>query len=167
MQIAAKTITCCLWFDTQAEEAANFYVSVFKSSKIGRISRYGKAGQDVHKKKEGSVMTVEFELGGQKFTALNGGPNFKFTEAVSFQVFCDTQDEIDYFWGKLTSGGQEGSCGWLKDKYGLSWQVVPSVIPKMMTDPDATKSARVMSAFMKMKKFDLEKLKRAYERQSV
>jgi predicted 3-demethylubiquinone-9 3-methyltransferase (glyoxalase superfamily) len=167
MQIAAKTITPCLWFDTQAEEAANFYVSVFKNSKIGRISRYDKAGQDVHKKKEGSVMTVEFELGGQKFTALNGGPYFKFTEAVSFQVFCDTQDEIDYFWSKLTSGGQEGSCGWLKDKYGLSWQVVPSVIPKMMTDPDATKSARAMNAFMQMKKFDLEKLTRAYEGQSA
>ena len=157
MQMAGQ-ITPCLWFDTQAEEAAKFYVSVFKNSKIGKISRYGKAGQDVHKKKEGSVMTVAFELGGQKFTALNGGPNFKFTEAVSFQVFCDTQDEIDYFWNALTKDGQEGPCGWLKDKYGLSWQVVPSVIPKMMTDPDARKSARVMNAFMKMKKFDLEKL---------
>jgi len=167
MQINAKTITPCLWFDTQAEEAANFYVSVFKNSKIGNISRYGKAGQDVHKKKEGSVMTVEFEINGQKFTALNGGPNFKFTEALSFQVFCDTQDEIDYFWNKLSSGGQEGPCGWLKDKYGLSWQVVPSVIPKMMTDPDATKSARAMNAFMQMKKFDLDKLTRAYEGQGA
>ncbi len=166
MQIAGQ-ITPCLWFDTQAEEATNFYVSVFKNSKIGRISRYGKAGQDVHKKKDGSVMTVEFEINGQKFTALNGGPNFKFSEAVSFQVFCDTQDEIDYFWNALSKGGQEGPCGWLKDKYGLSWQVVPSAIPKMMTDPDARKSERVMDAFMKMKKFDLAKLNRAYEGQGA
>ena len=112
-------------------------------------------------------MTVEFELGGQKFTALNGGPNFKFTEALSFQIFCDTQAEIDYYWNTLSKGGPEGPCGWLKDKYGLSCQVVPSVIPKMMMDPDAKKSERVMNAFMKMKKFDLEKLTRAYEEQSA
>ena len=167
MQIAAKSITPCLWFDTQAEEAAKFYVTVFKGSRIGKISRYGKAGQEIHGKKDGSVMTVEFELSGQKFTALNGGPNFKFTEALSFQIFCDTQAEIDYFWNALSKGGQEGPCGWLKDKYGLSWQVVPSVIPKMMTDPDAKKSERVMNAFMKMKKFDLKKLTRAYEEQSA
>ena len=164
MQIAAKTITCCLWFDTQAEEAANFYVSVFKNSKIGRISRYGKAGQDVHKKKEGSVMTVEFELGGQKFTALNGGPNFKFTEAVSFQVFCDTQDEIDYFWSKLTSGGQEGSCGWLKDKYGLFWQIVPTALMDLLKGRDRAKATRVMQAMMRMTKLDLKGLKQAASR---
>ncbi len=167
MQLAAKSIAACLWFDTQAEEAAKFYVSVFKNGKLGKISRYGKAGQDVHGKKEGSVMVVEFELNGQKFTALNGGPQFKFDEAVSFQVMCDTQEEIDYFWSKLTEGGQEGPCGWLKDKYGLSWQVVPSVIPMMMTDPDGQKSDRVMNAFLKMKKLDLETITRAYEGQGA
>src|ERR1700687_283237 len=161
MPIGKHKITPCLWFDTQAEEAAKFYVSVFKNSKLGRVSRYGKAGQEVHGKKPGSVMVAEFEIDGQPFVALNGGPNFKFTEAVSFQVFCDTQDEIDDFWSALSKGGQEGPCGWLKDKYGLSWQVVPAVLPQMMTDPDAEKSARVMNAFMKMKKFDLEKLQRA------
>jgi len=163
MQIAGPQITACLWFDSQAEEAANFYVAIFKNSRIGRIGRYGKAGQEIHKKKEGSVMTVEFELGSRPFVALNGGPQFKFTEAVSFQIFCDTQDEIDFFWNALGEGGQEGPCGWLKDKYGLSWQVVPSVIPKMMSDPDAKKSERVMNAFLKMKKFDLAKITRAYE----
>ncbi len=167
MQIAGPKITACLWFDTQAEEAANFYVSVFKNSRIGKISRYGKVGQDVHGKKEGSVMTVEFELGGRAFVALNGGPIFKFTEAVSFQIFCDTQKEIDSFWNALSKGGQEGPCGWLKDKYGLSWQVVPSVLPKMMTDLDPKKSERVMAAFMKMKKFDLATITRAYEGETV
>jgi predicted 3-demethylubiquinone-9 3-methyltransferase (glyoxalase superfamily) len=163
MQIAGPKIAACLWFDTQAEEAANFYVSVFKNSKIGSISRYGKAGQEVHGKKPGTVMVAAFEIAGQKFTALNGGPNFKFTEAVSFQVMCETQDEIDYYWEKLTAGGQEGPCGWLKDKYGLSWQVVPSAIPRMMTDADSAKSDRVMSAFMKMKKLDVATLERAFE----
>ncbi len=163
MPIANQKITPCLWFDTQAEEAANFYCSVFKNSKVGRISRYPKAGQEIHKKEPGSVMVVEFEIEGKAFVALNGGPNFKFDEAVSFQVHCETQDEVDYFWGKLTKDGQEGPCGWLKDKFGLSWQVVPAVIPKMMTDPDAAKSARVMNAFMKMKKLDIAELERAYE----
>ena len=167
MPIGKHKITPCLWFDTQAEEAAKFYVSVFKNSKLGRVSRYGKAGQEVHGKKPGSVMVAEFEIDGQPFVALNGGPNFKFTEAVSFQVFCDTQDEIDDFWSALSKGGQEGPCGWLKDKYGLSWQVVPAVLPQMMTDPDAEKSARVMNAFMKMKKFDLAKLQRAFDGQTV
>ena len=162
-----QRITPFLWFDDQAEAAANFYVSVFKNSKIGKISRYGKAGQDVHGKEEGSVMVVEFELGDRPFVALNGGPNFKFTEAVSFRIFCDTQAEIDHFWNALSKGGQEGPCGWLKDKYGLSWQVVPSVIPKMMTDPDIKKSDRVMNAVLKMKKFDLDKLTLAYEGQSA
>jgi predicted 3-demethylubiquinone-9 3-methyltransferase (glyoxalase superfamily) len=163
MPIATQKITPCLWFDTQAEEAAKFYCSVFKNSKIGKISRYGKAGREVHKKEPGSVMVVEFEIDGQTFTALNGGPNFKFTEAVSFQVRCDTQDDIDYFWNALSKGGQEGPCGWLKDKYGLSWQIVLSVIPKMMTDPDREKSDRVMNAFLKMKKLDLEMITAAYE----
>lgn len=160
--IAKHKITPCLWFDTQAEEAARFYCSIFKDSKIGKISRYTKAGQDVHHKPPGSVMVVEFEIEGQTFTALNGGPNFKFNEAVSFQVRCETQTEVDYFWGKLTQGGQEGPCGWLKDKYGLSWQVVPAAIPKMMTDPDPAKSDRVMNAFLKMKKLDIAAIERAY-----
>jgi len=167
MTIAQHKITPCLWFDTQAEEAAKFYCSIFKNSMIGKISRYGKAGQDVHHKPPGSVMVVEFELDGQPFVGLNGGPNFKFDEAVSFQIHCDTQEEIDYYWSKLTAGGQEGPCGWLKDKFGLSWQVVPSVIPKMMTDADSAKSDRVMNAFMKMKKLDLATLQRAYEGQSA
>ena len=162
MQISGQ-ITPCLWFDTQAEQAANFYVSIFEKSKIGKISRYGKAGQDVHGKKEGSVLTVEFELDGRPFVALNGGPDFKFSEAISFQIFCDTQAEIDHFWNTLSKGGQEGPCGWLKDKFGLSWQVVPRALPKMMTDPDAKKSERAMNAFLKMKKFDLDKLTQAYE----
>jgi predicted 3-demethylubiquinone-9 3-methyltransferase (glyoxalase superfamily) len=163
MQIARKSVTPCLWFDTQAEEAAKFYCSVFKNSKITSTSRFPDAGQDVHHKPAGSVMAVAFELDGQPFTALNGGPQFKFDEAVSFQVMCDTQAEVDHYWNALTKEGQEGPCGWLKDKFGLSWQVVPSAIPKMMTDPDAKKSARVMNAFMKMKKLDLETLNRAYE----
>ena len=163
MPIGRKMITPCLWFDSQAEEAANFYTSVFKNSKTGRISRYGKAGQDVHGRPSGSVMTVEFELDGQPFVALNGGPFFKFTEAVSFQVFCETQQEIDHYWNGLSKGGEEGPCGWLKDKYGLSGQVVPTVLPQMMSDSDAKKSERVMNAFLKMKKFDLAQLNRAYQ----
>ena len=156
-------IAPCLWFDTQAEQAAKFYCSVFRNAKLGRVSRYPKAGQEIHHKEPGSVMVVEFELDGQPFVALNGGPNFKFDEAVSFQVYCETQDEIDYYWDALSRGGQEGACGWLKDKFGLSWQVVPAVIPQMMANPDAEKSARVMNAFMKMKKLDLEKITQAYD----
>jgi len=162
MPIAAKTITPCLWFDTQAEEAANFYCAIFKSSKITSISRFPEAGQEVHHKPAGSVMVVAFELDGQPFTALNGGPQFTFDEAVSFQVMCETQVEIDYYWNALTAGGQEGPCGWLKDKFGLSWQVVPTAIPRMMTDPDRAKSARVMNAFMQMKKLDLAAIERAF-----
>jgi predicted 3-demethylubiquinone-9 3-methyltransferase (glyoxalase superfamily) len=152
----------CLWFDTQAEEAANFYAAIFKNSRINKISRYSKAGREVHGKEPGSVLTVEFELDGQTFTALNGGPHFKFNEAVSFQVMCNGQSEIDYFWQKLTAGGQEGQCGWLKDKFGVSWQIVPSVLPQMLTDSDRSKSERTMSALMTMKKFDLETLQRAF-----
>jgi predicted 3-demethylubiquinone-9 3-methyltransferase (glyoxalase superfamily) len=140
MQIAAPRITTCLWFDTQAEEAANFYASVFTGSRIGRISRYGKEGREIHGKEPGSVMVVEFELGAHKFVALNGGPHFKFNEAVSFQVHCDTQEEIDCYWSKLTDGGEEGPCGWLKDKYGVSWQIVPTVLPEMLMEPDPEKS---------------------------
>jgi predicted 3-demethylubiquinone-9 3-methyltransferase (glyoxalase superfamily) len=162
MPTIKQKVTPCLWFDTQAEEAARFYTSVFKNSRIKQISRYGEVGREVHGKAPGSVMVVEFEIEGQTFTALNGGPHFKFDEAVSFQVMCDTQDEIDYFWSRLSAGGQEGSCGWLKDKYGLSWQVVPSVLPQMMTDADSAKIDRTMNAVLQMKKFDLQTLQRAY-----
>jgi len=162
MQVSAKRITPCLWFDTQAEDAANFYCAIFKNSKITAVSRFPEAGQEVHGKPAGSVMVVAFELDGQPFTALNGGPQFKFDEAVSFQVMCETQVEVDYYWAALTAGGQEGPCGWLKDKFRLSWQVVPSAIPRMMTDPDRAKSARVMNAFMQMKKIDLAAIERAY-----
>lgn len=157
-------ITPCLWFDDQAEEAAKYYVSIFKNSKISNIARYGEAGQEVHGKKPGSVMTVAFELDGQKFTALNGGPNFKFNEAVSFQVNCKDQKEIDYYWEKLTEGGDENAqvCGWLKDKFGLSWQVVPSNMETMFDDPASESAGRTMEAMLKMKKIDMAELEHAY-----
>lgn len=151
------TITPCLWLDGKAEDAARFYTSVFKNSKINDISYYGKEGYEVHKQKEGTVMTVEFEINGQLFTTFNGECPFQFNESVSFQVYCDTQDEIDYYWDKLTAdGGEESYCGWLKDKFGLSWQIVPSVLPELMKDP--AKVERVMKAFMQMRKFDIKKL---------
>jgi predicted 3-demethylubiquinone-9 3-methyltransferase (glyoxalase superfamily) len=162
MQIATPKITPCLWFDTEAEQAAEFYCAIFPRSEIKTVNRYGKEGHEIHGKEAGSVMAVTFEIAGQGFLALNGGPLFKFNEAVSFQVHCDTQTEIDYFWEKLTRGGQESQCGWLKDKYGLSWQVVPTILPKMLADPDPAKSQRVTKAFLKMRKFDLEALQRAY-----
>jgi predicted 3-demethylubiquinone-9 3-methyltransferase (glyoxalase superfamily) len=154
-----QKITPFLWFDNNAEDAAKFYTSIFKNSKIGKIARYGDAGPGP----KGTVMTVEFELNGQQFVALNGGPEFKFTEAISFVVNCESQEEIDYFWGKLTAGGQEVQCGWLKDKFGLSWQIVPTAMPKMLTDPDPAKSQRVMKAMLKMIKIDLPTLQRAYD----
>ena len=157
MASLTQRITPFLWFDQQAEEAANFYVSVFKGSKISNVTRYGKSGPGP----EGSVLTVAFELDGQGFTALNGGPQFKFTEAVSFVVTCESQDEIDYFWDKLTSdGGAESMCGWLKDKYGLSWQVVPANLSKFLTG-DPQKANRAMQAILQMKKLDLTKLEEA------
>ena len=162
MATLKQKISPCLWFDTQAEDAAKFYTSVFKNSAIKQISRYGNAGPEVHGKEPGSVMVVEFEIEGQTFTALNGGPHFKFNEAVSFQVMCDTQDEIDYFWSKLSQDGREGQCGWLKDKYGLSWQVVPSELPELIADPSGARLDRVIGAVMKMKKFDIEALKHAH-----
>jgi predicted 3-demethylubiquinone-9 3-methyltransferase (glyoxalase superfamily) len=152
-------ITPFLWFDQQAEEAANFYVSLFENSKIVTTARYGEAGPGP----KGSVMTVVFELDGQEFIALNGGPHFKFTEAISFSVDCKTQQEIDEFWEKLSGGGEEGPCGWLKDKYGLSWQVNPRILGEMMSDPDPQKSKRVMEAMLEMKKIDIEALRQAYE----
>lgn len=162
MPAIKQRIAPCLWFDTQAEEAAAFYTSIFEDSRIKKISRYGEAGRDVHGKAPGSVMTVEFEIEGQTFVALNGGPHFKFTEAVSFQVQCDSQEEIDYFWVRLSHDGHEGSCGWLKDKYGVSWQIVPSALPQMLMDADRAKSERAMAALMTMKKFDVAALQRAY-----
>ena len=159
MTIAAQKITPCLWFDTQAEDAAKFYASVFKSSKVGKISRYGKEGFEIHGKQAGTVMTVEFEVAGQKFLALNGGPQFKFNEAVSFQVHCETQEEIDYFWSKLADGGEEGPCGWLKDKFGLSWQVIPTVLLQLLTDEGSAQ--RVMRSMLQMRKIDIAALKRA------
>lgn len=162
MATLKQKISPCLWFDTQAEDAAKFYTSVFKNSAIKQISRYGNAGREVHGKEPGSVMVVEFEIEGQTFTALNGGPQFKFDEAVSFQVMCDTQAEIDYFWSKLPQDGREGQCGWLKDKYGLSWQVVPSELPELIADPSGARLDRVIGAVMKMKKFDIEALKHAH-----
>ena len=163
MQITSHKITPCLWFDTQAEEAANAYVAIFENSRIVRLSRYGKEGHQVHGREAGSVMTVEFEIEGQRFVALNGGPHFKFNEAVSFQVHCETQEEIDHYWSKLAEGGEEGPCGWLKDRFGLSWQVVPKALPDMLMDPDPEKSGRVTKTFLQMRKFDVEALKRAYE----
>jgi len=158
-----QKITPFLWFDDQAEEAAKFYTSVFKNSKIGKISRYGKEGYEVHGKKAGTAMTVEFEIDGQKIIALNGGPQFKFTEAISFSVDCKSQEEVDELWEKLTKGGEEGACGWLKDKYGLSWQINPTVLSEMLADKDPKKAGRVMTAMLKMKKIDIKTLKKAYE----
>jgi predicted 3-demethylubiquinone-9 3-methyltransferase (glyoxalase superfamily) len=160
MPVTAK-ITPCLWFDTEAEAAANHYASIFKNSKVGKISRYGKEGKEIHGKDAGSVMTVDFELDGQKFLALNGGPHFKFNEAVSFQIHCETQTEIDHFWSRLAEGGQEGPCGWLKDKFGLSWQVVPTVLPELLQDKNAERAGRAMRAMLQMKKLDIAALKQA------
>lgn len=147
----------CLWFEGKAEEAARFYVSVFSNSKINDITYYGKEGFDIHNQPEGTVLTVEFEINGQAFTALNGGPEFRFNESVSFQVYCDTQEEINYYWDTLIAdGGEESYCGWLKDKYGLSWQIVHAILADLMKDP--VRAGRVTDAFMQMRKFDIEKL---------
>lgn len=158
-----QKITPCLWFDHQAEAAAKFYVSVFKNSKLGHISRYGEAGAEVSGRPKGSVMTVTFEIEEQEFVALNGGPLFKFSEAVSFMVKCETQKEIDEMWEKLSQGGEKAQCGWLKDKYGLSWQIVHPMMDEMLQDKDVTKSERVMKAILQMNKPDIKTLKRAYE----
>lgn len=159
-----QKITPFLWFDSQAEEAVNFYVSIFKNSRIGKVTRYEEEGAKVSGQPEGSVMTVEFQLDGQDFIALNGGPQFKFTEAISFSVSCETQEEIDELWAKLTAdGGAEVQCGWLKDKYGLSWQIVPPILGELLADKDAAKAKRVMKAMLQMKKIDIPTLKQAYE----
>jgi predicted 3-demethylubiquinone-9 3-methyltransferase (glyoxalase superfamily) len=162
MQLAAQKINPCLWFDAEAEDAARFYCSVFRNSRLGKISHYVDEGQEIHGKAAGSVMAVEFEIEGQKFAALNGGPQFKFTEAISFQVHCDDQKEVDYFWEKLSEGGQEVACGWLKDKFGLSWQIVPKALFAMLSSGDQKKTERVTKAFLQMKKFDIAALDRAF-----
>lgn len=163
MQLS-QAIAPCLWFDDQGEEAARFYTSIFPNSKVVAVARYSEAGQEVHGKKPGSVMTVEFILNGQPFTALNGGPVFTFNEAVSFQVFCDTQEEIDHYWDKLSEGGDPKAqqCGWLKDKFGVSWQVVPRGMAEMLRDAASEPAKRAMAAVMGMKKFDLAALRKAY-----
>jgi len=151
--------TPCLWFDTQGEDAAKFYTSVFPNSRVTDVTRYGEAGP----RPAGMALTVEFELDGQAYTALNGGPEFTFSEAISFQIDCKDQDEVDYYWTKLSEGGEEGPCGWLKDKFGLSWQVVPRALPELLGDPDQEKAQRVMAAMMGMKKIDVAGLQRAYD----
>jgi predicted 3-demethylubiquinone-9 3-methyltransferase (glyoxalase superfamily) len=156
-----QKITPFLWFNDNAEEAVKFYTSIFKNSKIGKIARYDEAGEKVAGRPAGSVMTVEFELEGQDFIALNGGPHFKFTEAISFVVNCKTQAELDYYWEKLTAGGEEVQCGWLKDKFGLSWQIVPTVLGELLSSKDAAESQRVMEAMLKMVKLDIKKLQAA------
>jgi predicted 3-demethylubiquinone-9 3-methyltransferase (glyoxalase superfamily) len=164
-QHSAQKIMPFLWFDKQAEGAARFYVSIFKNSRMGEVTRYGKEGYEVHGMEEGTVMTVDFEIEGQKFVALNGGPVFKFNEAISFQVLCETQDEVDYYWDKLSEGGDEKAqqCGWLKDRYGVSWQIVPKVLVKMIQDKDIKKSQKAMNAMLQMQKLDIETLRHACE----
>lgn len=164
MQIKHNTrITPCLWFDDQGEAAAEFYVSVFENSRITHIARYGDAGKQIHGRPAGSVMTVAFELDGQSFTALNGGPHFKFSEAISLQVHCETQGEIDHYWDRLSAGGdpQAQQCGWVKDRYGLSWQIVPTVLQQLVTDPDPARAERAFTAMLQMKKLDIAALTKA------
>jgi predicted 3-demethylubiquinone-9 3-methyltransferase (glyoxalase superfamily) len=152
-----QNLTPCLWFDTEGEDAAKSYTSIFPNSKILDIARYGSAGP----RPEGTVMTVSFELDGQKFLALNGGPQFEFSEAISFQVSCKNQEEVDAYWSKLSEGGEEGPCGWLKDKFGLSWQIVPTALPELLGDPDKEKAQRVMAAMLEMKKIQIDELEQA------
>jgi predicted 3-demethylubiquinone-9 3-methyltransferase (glyoxalase superfamily) len=162
MQITQK-IRPCLWFDDQAEEAARHYIAIFPNSEVVALTRYGAAGHEIHKRPVGSVMTVDFVLDGHPFTALNGGPLFKFNEAISFQVLCDLQDEIDYFWAKLAEGGDPKAqqCGWLKDKFGVSWQIVPRGMVEMLRDPGSKGAQRAMTALLRMKKIDIDELERA------
>src|SRR5262245_58240954 len=161
---SVQKIAPCLRFDHLAEEAVRFYTAIFKNSRILEMSRYSETGHEVHRRPPGSVMAVSFELEGQRFTALNGGPVFKFNDAISFQISCETQEEVDHYWTKLSAGGDEAAqqCGWLKDRYGVSWQVVPETLPELLMDPDPAKSGRVMEAMLPMKKLDIAKLKRAH-----
>jgi predicted 3-demethylubiquinone-9 3-methyltransferase (glyoxalase superfamily) len=163
MPKTVQRITPFLWFDSQAYEAVNFYVSIFPNSRIRGVTRYDEAGEQAAGRPRGSVMTVPFELDGQEFVALNGGPVFKFTEAISFVVNCETQEEVDRFWDRLSAGGQQVQCGWLKDRFGVSWQIVPTVLPEMLQDKDPERSKRVMAAMLKMVKIDIAALKRAYD----
>ena len=158
-----RRITPCLWFDGQAEAAANYYVGIFQHSRINRVTHYTEAGHETHHQPAGSVLMVEFELDGQPFTALNGGPEFKFNEAISFQVNCQTQEDVDFFWERLGAGGDPRAqvCGWLKDRYGVSWQIVPDRVPKLLADDDPARASRVMTAMMRMKKIDINELERA------
>ncbi|MEY9965624.1 putative 3-demethylubiquinone-9 3-methyltransferase (glyoxalase superfamily) [Streptacidiphilus sp. MAP12-16] len=156
--MSSDGFTTCLWFDGKAEEAANYYTSIFKNSRMGRVSRYTEAGPGP----AGSVVTVDFEVNGQRFVAVNGGPQFTFNESISFQIHCEDQDEVDYYWSKLSEGGQEVACGWLKDRYGLSWQVVPAVLVDMLSDPDREKAARATAAMLSMTKLDIAALQKAY-----
>lgn len=168
MQISSR-ITPCLWFDSQAEEAAKFYTGIFRNSKIVATTHYGEAGQEAHRQKPGTVMTVAFELEGQTFTALNGGPMFKFSEAISFQITCEDQQEVDHYWGRLSAGGDEKAqqCGWLKDRFGVSWQVIPRVLPELLADADPGRSQRAMTALLKMRKLDVAELQRAAGHPSI
>jgi predicted 3-demethylubiquinone-9 3-methyltransferase (glyoxalase superfamily) len=160
-----RSIAPCLWFDDQAEAAARFYTAIFPNSRVLRISRYGEAGREIHQKPVGSVLTVDFELDGQEFTALNGGPHFQFNEAISLQVRCETQEDVDYFWERLSEGGDERAqtCGWLKDRFGVSWQVVPTLLAELVHDHESAASQRAMTALLQMRKLDIQALKRAYE----
>jgi predicted 3-demethylubiquinone-9 3-methyltransferase (glyoxalase superfamily) len=160
---ALRRLTPCLWFDSEAEQAARFYVSVFKNAQLGTVSYYGKEGFEIHGRPEGSVMSVEFEIEGQHFTALNGGPHFQFNEAISFQIPCETQEEIDHYWERLSAGGKIQQCGWLKDKFGLSWQIFPAALADMLADSDKAKASRAMRAMLGMKKIDVAELRAAYE----
>lgn len=163
--ISNQKITPNLWFNNNAEEAVQFYLTVFKNSSIGKISYYGKAGYDIHKMPEGTVMTIEFEILGQRFVALNGGPVFAFNEATSFIIYCDSQNEIDYYWEKLTDGGDPKAqvCGWLKDKFGVSWQVVPALLPKLLSSPDEDRKDSVIRAVLQMQKLDIKKIQQAFD----
>ncbi len=160
-----RSITPCLWFDDQAEEAARFYAAIFSNSRILEVTRYGEAGQEIHQKPAGSVLTVRFELDGQEFTALNGGPMFKFNEAISLQVHCESQEEVDYYWERLSEGGDASAqqCGWLKDRFGVSWQVVPALLPQLLADHTSEAYRRTLEAMFRMKKLDIDTLQRAYE----
>jgi predicted 3-demethylubiquinone-9 3-methyltransferase (glyoxalase superfamily) len=163
MKMAAHALTTCLWFDTEAEQAANFYVSIFQDGKIGRTARYPNEGQEIHGKEAGSVMTVEFEIAGHTFVGLNGGPHFKFNEAISLVVRCRDQQEVDYYWDRLTEGGDPRAqqCGWLKDRFGVSWQVVPDVVRELLTSSDSENAWKAMAAVLKMKKLDVAEIRRA------
>lgn len=158
-----QPLTPCLWFDSQAEEAAKFYTEIFPNSKIGTVSRFTEAGRELHGKEPGIAMSVSFELNGQPFTGLNGGPMYKFTEAISFQIMCQSQEEVDHYWDRLSAGGQILQCGWLTDKFGVTWQVVPIALMEMISGPDPEKSKRMLDAMFPMQKLDIATLKRAYD----